>query len=339
MTGMTPTKRPVLITGATGAVGPLVVWKLHNAGYPVCALSRHVPKPGLLPAGVEVLAADIEDHGAVQSAMQGVEVAIHLAALLHIVNPTLDLLEKYEQVNVRGTINVVEAALQAGVRRIVFFGTAAVYDDSTHQILTEDDEPRPNTFYARTKRQAEDIVLGAKNSNGQPLGTVLRLCAIYGPRMTGRYKDLLAALARGYFVPIGDGLNRRTLIYEKDAANAAILAAYHPQAAGKIFNVSDGAFHSMNEILAVMCKALGRTPPRISLPPGPVCCLAGILEDAARLIGKTIPIGRHTVEKYLKDVAVDSSRIRNELGFRPEYDLLRGWKETVIEMQRSGRLS
>jgi UDP-glucose 4-epimerase len=149
---------------------------------------------------------------------------------------------------------------------------------------------------------------------------------------------LLPALARGRFIPIGHGGNRRTLIYDRDVARAAVLAVQHTAAAGKIYNVSDGQFHTLNDIIGTMCEALGRTPPRISFPIGPVRWIVGILEDAGRMIGYQSPIGRATINKYTEDIAVDSTRIQSELGFKSQFDLESGWRETVQEMRRTGEL-
>ena len=332
-------RQPVtLVTGATGAVGPRVVEAFNAIGQSIRTLSLDLSQPGSLPAGVEVRIGDVTDRLAVQSAMQGSKVVIHLAALLHVVNPPPALREKYERTNVGGTANVVEAAVQAGVERVVLFSTIAVYGDSSRQILTEDTPPRPDTFYAQTKLAAERIVLDARRRDGGPLGTVLRLGAVYGGRIKGNYRRLLQSLARGRFIPIGDGRNRRTLIYDRDLARAAVLAVQHPVAAGKIYNVSDGQFHTLNDIIGTMCEALGRTPPRISLPIGPVRWIVGILEDAGRMIGYQSPIGRATINKYTEDIAVSSQLIQAELGFKPQFNLAAGWRETVQEMRQMGDL-
>ena len=107
----------------------------------------------------------------------------------------------------------------------------------------------------------------------------MRLGAVYGPRIKGNYERLTRALARHRFIPIGNGLNRRTLIYDKDVGRAAVLAVSHPAAAGRVFNVTDGEYHTLNEIIESICAALGRTPPRLSLPVVPVRFLAGIVEE------------------------------------------------------------
>jgi nucleoside-diphosphate-sugar epimerase len=326
----------ILVTGATGAVGPHVVASLFDAGYQIRTLSLDSPPPRMWPDGIETRVGDVTDPIAVQSAMQGVDSVIHLAALLHIVNPTPVLRKKYEKINIGGTATAVEAAVRAGVRRLVFFSTIAVYGDSRGQVLTEETAPHPETIYATTKMAAEKIVLTAKRPDGQPLGVVLRLGAVYGSRVKGNYRRLLESLARGWFIPIGAGWNRRTLIYDKDVAGAAVLALHHPAAAGKVFNVSDGQFHKLNEIITTICEVLGRTPPRISIPVGPARWGAGILEDAAQLIGRKSPIVRATIDKYTEDIAVDSQRIQTELGFKPQFDLKSGWRETVQEMRKMG---
>jgi len=85
-------------------------------------------------------------------------------------------------------------------------------------------------------------------------------------------------------------------------------------------------------------KRLVAPHPQISLPVAPVRLVAGILEDAGRMIGYQSPVGRATINKYTEDIAVDSQRIQNELGFKPQYDLRSGWCETVKEMRECGAL-
>ena len=142
---------------------------------------------------------------------------------------------------------------------------------SDGRVLNEMSPTHPDTFYAETKCAAEQIVLNARGADGKPLGAVLRLGAVYGSRIKGSYERLTRALAgnvgtrsgsfdrlrmsgklgnvpRFPFIPVGNGLNRRTLIYDKDVGRAAALAVSHPAAAGRVFNVTDGGFHTLNEI-------------------------------------------------------------------------------------------
>jgi nucleoside-diphosphate-sugar epimerase len=135
------------------------------------------------------------------------------------------------------------------------------------------------------------------------------------------------------FIPVGNGLNRRTLVYDKDVGRAAALAVSHPAAAGRVFNVTDGGFHTLNEIIESICSALGRKPPRLSLPVGPTRTLIGLIEKGSHAIGIKPPVTRAIIDKYTEDIAVDGSLIQKELGFVPQYDLKAGWEETIREMR------
>ena len=325
----------ILVTGATGAVGPAVVAALQEAGLRIRTLSLDLPPAGVWPDNIDAQTGDITDPTVVQSAMLGVDSVIHLAALLHIMDPPPELREKYERVNIGGTDLVVKAAIRANARRLVLFSTIAVYGDSNGRVLDEGTPPQPKTFYAQTKLAAEQIVLCARSSMGSPFGTVLRLGAVYGSGIKGNYRELLKALANGRFVPIGKGRNRRTLVYDRDVGRAAVLAVSHPAAAGRVFNVTDGQYHALKEIIESICASLGRKPPRYSIPVAFARLLAGIIEDGTGLIGRRSRITRSTIDKYTEDIAVSGKRIREELGFIPQYDLKTGWKETIQEMRES----
>lgn len=328
----------VLITGATGAIGPRVVSALDQAGCQVRTLSVDAPAAGMFPQSVQVLIGDVNDQAAVHSAMQGADAVVHLAALLHIDNPSPEMCEKYERINVSGTSSVVDAAVRTGVRRVVLASTIAVYGPSDGLILNEASPTRPDTFYARTKLAAEQIVLNARCADGQPLGTVLRLGAVYGSRIKGNYERLTRALAGNRFLPVGNGLNRHTLVYDKDVGRAVMLAVSHPAAAGRLFNVTDGEFHATNKIIESICLALGRRQPRFSVPMEPMRVLAGFIEKGSRAMGIKSPVTKAMIDKFTEDMAVDGSLIKNELGFMPEYNLQIGWEETIREMRQRGAL-
>ena len=321
----------VLLTGATGAVGPLVVKAFHDAGYSIRTLSIDPPPAGIWPDDVEARVGDVTDVAAVRAAMDGVDAVVHMAALLHIVNPPPEMREKYVRVNVGGTEAVVDAAIKAGVQRVVLFSTIAVYGASGGRVLDEMSPTCPDTFYGQTKLDAEQVVLKARRADGAPLGTVLRFGAIYGSRIKGNYERLTNALSRNRFIPVGDGLNRRTLIYDKDVGRAVVQVVSHPAAAGRLYNVTDGGFYSMNEIIEAICLALGRKPPLFSLPAGPMRMVAGLIAKGTGVLGRKAPITRETVDKYTEDIAVDGSLFQKEIGFVPQFDLKAGWRDAVKE--------
>lgn len=329
---------PVLVTGATGALGPRVVEVLQQSGYPVRVLALDPPEPKMFSQTTDFQLGDINDERAVRTAVSGITAIIHMAAMLHIYTPSPEQLSRYKIINIDGTALVARAAIEAGVQRVVFFSTIAVYGHGDGRMLDENTLPNPDTPYADTKLRAERIILEAQRLDGRPLGTVLRLAAVYGSLVKGNYRRLLQALARRRFIPIGSGTNRRTLVYDKDVANAALAAARHPNAAGRVFNVTDGEIHSLNDIIQSICEALERRPPRMHLPVAPLRTTAEVIDKGARMLGLRPSGFRGALDKYTEDMAVDGHRIQNEIGFRPKYDLLSGWKETIEEMRERGEL-
>lgn len=321
--------RNVLVTGATGALGPTVVAALLEAGFNIRVLCRQSPTNPLWPAIVEIAFGDITDPAAVTQAVAGCDAVIHMAALLHIVNPDPTLRAEYERVNVQGTAQLVAAAVAQGVQRLLYVSTIAVYGHGRPTVISEATPPTPDSFYGATKLAAEGLVLAARRADGEPLGVVLRLAAVYGARVKGNYARLVTGLQRGRFLPLGPGDNRRTLVHEADVAAALLLALTHPAALGHVYNVTDGSSHTLRQIIAAICLALGRTPPRITLPLGPVRLAAELLEDGYRLVGRQASESSATIAKYSEEMVVDGTLIQQELGFTPHYTLTAGWQQAL----------
>lgn len=326
-----PTDAPmVLVTGATGAVGPAVVAHAIASGLRVRTLSRHPPPAGLFSRDVDAQVGDIRDGAARARALDGVRRVLHLAAVLHLVTPAEQAAADYADVNTDAASGLARDALRAGVERLVLFSTIAVYGETHGAMAGEETPPAPATPYARSKVRAEQAVLAESRGDGVPLGVVLRLASVYGPRVKGNYLSLVRHLASGRPFPILPGDNRRTLVFEEDVARAAVLASEHSDAAGCTFNLTDGSVHTVREIHDAICDALGRRAPRIGLP----VAVARRLVDSGRwwLRG---PLARVAamVDKYGEDVAVDGRRIQRELGFTPRVDLREGWRRTVQHLR------
>lgn len=326
------------MTGAGGALGPVVAREFARDGFSVRALGHRPLDPSLFPEATEFGVLDVLDQEAARRQLAGADTVVHMAALLHVVNPAPSLIPEYDRVNAGGTRNVVSAAAAVGVRRVVHFSTIAVYGYNSGCILDETTRPAPATPYGASKLRAEEEALAASAAQQTPLITILRLGAVYGSRVRGNYRRLVGGLARGLFVGVGDGRNRRTVVFEEDVARAAVLASTHPAAAGRVFNVTDGELHTVREVVNAIGSALGRGPRQFFLPAPPARLTAGLIEDAFRLIGRKAPVNRATIDKFVEDIAVDGSLIQRELGFRPLFDLQRGWDATIAEMKRRGDL-
>lgn len=320
-------KRSALVTGAGGAIGSTLIRRLLEQGYDVRALVRETSPAAAMLAGVEVVRADINDCRLVREAVTGIDVVFHLAAKLHVNNPAADLKDEYFRVNVEGTRCLASAARAGGVKRLVFFSTINVYGDSQPGELLDEETPlRPDSLYAETKIEGEQLVLAELPA------VVLRVAAVYGPNMKGNYPRLVQALRRKRLPFIGDGSNRRTLVHTDDVCAAAVTAAERDEAVGQIFNVTDGRVHTMREIIAAIAAALKERPPRLHLPARPLRLIAGLMEDGLQMMGRESPIGRATIDKLMEDIAVSGDKIQRQLGFQPRYDLRAGWRQTIEQM-------
>lgn len=334
-TAMTNT---VLVTGATGSIGSAVVHRLCETGATVRILVRRPTSLFQRTSQVEFVYGDICNPDEVKAAVSGCTRVVHMAALLHIPNPPESMYPLFWQANVEGTRNVVAAAEVSLVERLVFISTFAVYGSTGKAIVDETYRPEPDSIYGQTKLAAEHIALGPRLASGEALATVLRLTSVYGERVTGNYRRLLVSLQQNRFVPIGNGCNRRTLIYDADVANAVVLALQHPVAAGKIYNVTDGSIHTLRDIVVSICEAMDRSVPRLAVPAQLARIGASMAEGIFSLVGMQPPITRAAVDKYLEDAAVDGSLIQRELGYKPQFDLQTGWRAAIHRMRETGML-
>ncbi len=340
-----------LVTGATGKLGPLLVAGLLQHGFQVRILVRCCSSAvmvfGALFSEVDVIVGDITDFESVSRAVSGVDVVFHLAALLHVNVPDEAMQREYERINVEGTRHVIQACQQWGVGRMVFFSTIAVYGPGRWGSVFDERSPcNPQSKYAESKVKAEKMVEQANlTSSGGPWITVLRLASVYGTRVTGNYKKMICAVDHGFFfIPAVDSIKhgkrkihfdgaRRTLIYEEDVISGALLAATHPHAKGRTYNLTDGEIHSLQSILYAMATGLSKKVLLIKAPPGLFHLFSNISKNISRLLPHFVACPllnvAYALDKLMECCGVDGQKIQSELGFVPQYDLKRGWRQAV----------
>lgn len=319
-----------LVTGATGMIGPALVNQLLDKSWNVRILVRHTFNPALFTAPVERFSADIVDLDSLRPAMEGVDVVFHLAAKLHLNDPSPNLSQEYRRINADGAINVARAALDAGVKRMVHFSTISVYGPSFGQAPHTETSPlNPQSLYGETKCQSEEGIRNIFQGSPRSSFVILRLAAVYGPRLQGNYRTLVKALRLGLFWPIGNGRNRRTMIFIDDLVRAAVLAAQHPKAAGQVFNVTDGQIHTFNDVLKAMAGAMGKPPPFAYLPYKPMRMISAMTDHLTHALHLPLPKLEPLVAKMIEDVAASGEKLRHDLSFYPEYSLGEGWKIAI----------
>jgi UDP-glucose 4-epimerase len=270
---------------------------------------------------------DLSDQLALDALLDGVRIVHHLAGLAHV--PTTSAAsESYARANVEGVRTIASAARAHNVSRFIYYSSTSVYG-STADGPPADEQTvlRPVGAYAHSKATAETIV----REELADRSTILRLAAVYGPRLKGNYLRLFRAIVSGHYVSIGAGLNRRTVVFVDDVAAAAALVTRTGQTGSQLFNVTDGDIHQLRDIVGAIATAVGKSPPRVQMPIGPARFAGRVLDLAAALKLTSTP-GTTLLAKYLEDSAVRGDRIKEELGFRPEFGLRLGWRKVAEAM-------
>lgn len=318
-----------VVTGGRGTIGPDLVAGLVGAGWKVRTYSRSASNASRADASVEHVVGDVRDVTTLSSAMDGAQTVFHLAAALDDPGAHTGKHHEMHAVNVEGTAVAIRAAEAAGVRRFVHFSTINVYGPTRGgPPANEATAPAPETEYGRSKLAAEQVVLASPVAS-----VVLRPAAVYGPRVRGGYWALVRAIRGGYFATVGDGRNRRTLVFVDDLVRAALAAAERPDAVGQTLNVTDGAIHTLRDIVAAIAAASGRPVPTASVPEGLVRGVArgmGVL-PVIGAIGRRI---ERAADKLTEDVAVVGERTIAVLDVRPSVSLHEGWRRVLCEMNR-----
>lgn len=292
----------VLVTGGGGFIGSHVVDRLTERGITPRIFDLSA-SPYHSPLEVETFTGSITDPANLDLAMRDCDAVIHLAAVADVSHVLADPVLA-EEVNTRGTLNVLEAACHAEVGRVVYGSTTWVYSDCAEQAVDEETPiPAPRHLYTATKLAGETYCAGYAELYDLEC-TVLRFGIPYGPRaraagVVAKFTDL--ALEGKPLTIAGDGSQCRSFIYVEDLA-AGIVAALDPAAAGRTYNLSGDEVVTILEIAETVQEMTGgceivHTPPRPGDFPGKEISNARALEE---LGWKAETSFREGVRKYVE---------------------------------------
>jgi len=253
--------RRVLVTGGAGFIGSHLVKALIDKCSVVvldnlCSGSLENLYRVVEGGGIKFVRGDVRDKKAVRDAMNGVDAVVHLAALIDVEASVKNPFETHD-VNVNGTLNVLDEAVKAGVKRFVFASSAAVYGDVNPMPLKEEYPPHPISPYAASKAAAEGYCLAFNRCLG--LGTViLRYFNVYGPgQRNSAYSGVIMRFLENAFrgeplIVYGDGCQTRDFVYVDDVVEATVLAMEGDGLEGETFNICTGKPTSVNELIEVV---------------------------------------------------------------------------------------
>jgi nucleoside-diphosphate-sugar epimerase len=260
------TTKTYLVTGGAGFIGSHIAATLLERGETVRVFDNLITGREINLAVVkdraEYIHGDLRDSAALKEAMHGVDVVFHQAAIASVPRSVADPVGSLE-INVNGTQNVLLAARDAGVRRVVFASSSAIYGDGPEFPKREDMYPAPLSPYALHKLTGEFLCSVFTRIYG--LETVaLRYFNVFGPRqdpaseyaaVIPRFLTLLSAGQRP--VVFGDGEQTRDFVYVGDVVQANLLAATSPEAVGAAINIGGGKQTSLNAVLHIAGDLLG----------------------------------------------------------------------------------
>jgi UDP-glucose 4-epimerase len=228
-----------------------------------------------------------------------------------------DPLEEYRRINVEGTRAVALAAIEQGVRRMIFVSTVKVNGESTTRTtFAEGDLPAPQNPYAVSKWEAEVVLRSIAAKTGLEV-VILRPPLVYGPGVGANFLALMKLVCRGIPMPLPDTNNRRSLVGVENLADCLVRCVTHPGAANHTFMVSDGQDVSTRELVVQLARSLGKTARFLPVP-------EVVLRLAARLIGK-----QSSIDRLLGSLEIDSSKVRRTLEWEPAVTLGCGLETTA----------
>lgn len=323
-----------LVTGANGFTSSYLIRNLLKKGYSIRGLVRKTSDLKLLKGlDIEYVYADLATDKITAEIMEGVDVVYHIGAAYR----TEGVPQKYfDDVNVEGTKKLLEAALEASVKKFVHCSTVGVQGDILNPPAKETHPYNPGDHYQDSKLEGEKIALNFFKSKGLN-GTVVRPVGIYGPGDT-RFLKLFKFINNGKFRMIGNGKVLYHLTFVEDLVEGFVLAGESDKANNEIFTIGGEGYLTLNELVEKISKILDKPVSKTSIPVWPVWIGAVLCEIICKPFGISPPLFRRRIDFFTKDRAFDISKAKTLLGYNPKIDLEEGLQKTAVWYRKNNLL-
>jgi nucleoside-diphosphate-sugar epimerase len=326
-----------VVTGASGWLGQNLVRTLvARSRERVRCLVRapdEAPLLELVSPAIATVTGDVRDPATVDQLFEGLgpdAAVFHAAAVIHPRKATRELFD----VNVGGTQLVLDRARRAGAARFVYVSSNSPFgvNSGPDDVFTEDSPYDPYSAYGRSKQEAEQLV--EQTHDRGDLATVrVRAPWFYGPYQPSRQSRFFATIRRGRFPLVGDGTQKRSMVYTDNLVQGLLLAEVADKAPGNAYWVADARPYELREILATVRRALAAEglavsgPDRVPLPR----LAARLAEKADALLQDRGRYSQalHVLGELNHTIACDISRARDELGYEPTVALEEGMRASI----------
>ncbi len=310
-------KDTLLITGANGFVGKALCNYASSLGFQVKALTR--TEYGFSDGIQNVVCGDLNSPRLLLDAMHGVDVVVHLAARVHVMQESSsDALAAYRAVNVDLTLNLAKQAAATGVRRFIYMSSIKVNGERTEvgNAFDADDIPAPEDPYGVSKMEAENALFEFSRLTGMEV-VIIRPPLIYGPGVGANFMAMMHWLARRVPLPLGAINNRRSMVALNNLLSLIVTCISHPKAAGQVFLVSDDQDVSVTQLLKKLARAM-KIP--AVLVPVPVA----VIKLVAAILGKSA-----VAQRLCDNLQVDIKKTKVILNWAPPLNVDDGLKVTT----------
>lgn len=306
-----------LITGGSGFLGVALARKLRELGYDVYVYD--LVKSPRLPDDVEFIEGDVRDIDNLKSATKGVEVIYHLAALIPQRRRKEDIMTA---VNVGGTKNALNCAVENNVKRFVYTSSVQVYG-KFEGAVKEDAEKNPIGCYAKNKLESEKLCFEYFKKYNLGI-SILRAPTIIGPEIDDKYVvNMLSIIKNNGILPaIGSGMQKYSAIHISDCVDAIILVSEDKNAIGEIFNIGCEDVLSQIELVQEL-KNYGKSKVKI------IKLNKNITVNFLRVLDflKISPVEQVYIELSPYSSIMDVSKIKEKLNFKPQINYIDAWKD------------
>lgn len=315
----------IVVTGAGGFLGRHLTRRLTQRGDVVRAFGHPPPnddEPRMEVA--EFIRGDVRAREAVAQAVSGADAVVHLVS-----NFRRGGSDKAEAaaINVDGTQNVLDAAVTAGVKRLVHCSTIGVHGDVRVVPADETAPFNPGDLYQETKLAGERRVWDCYERTGLPV-TVVRPISMFGPG-DRRMLKLFRMIKAGRFVMVGDGKALFQPAYIADVVEGFVACLDSDTAVGETFIVGGDEYVSLRELVGLIADALHVPPPRLRIPMTPVVWAAAACERVCVPLGIEPPLHRRRVSFFRNTRAFTIAKARRLLGYEPQVSLSDGIRRTI----------
>jgi nucleoside-diphosphate-sugar epimerase len=329
-----PPAEQIVITGAAGWLGRNLVERVAPGRSSVRALVQtagEAAELALVARHVRPVVGDVRDPGALDELFGGAgagATVVHAAAVIH---PTRAVRELFD-VNVGGTSLVLDRARRHGTGRFVHVSSNSPFGVNPHpdHRFDETSPYAPYLGYGASKREAEELVLTAAG-RGDVDAVIVRPPWFYGPHQPARQTQWLRAVRRGRFPLVGDGRNRRSMVFTGNLVHG-IERAEVAGTTGAAYWIADAEPHAMRDVLATVREAfvlegfaVSGGQPRLPRAAG---IAAELADRALQRAGRYVP-AVHVLGELKETIACDISHARAELGYDPPTDLLAGMRASI----------